>query len=73
MKSGVIIKDVSNFSESYERGLRPGLVITEADKTKIENIQDFENIMSKKGKGDILMVKVISPAKDVRLIAIEIQ
>jgi len=73
VKSGVIIKDVSNFSESYERGLRPGLVITEADKTKIENIQDFENIMSKKGKGDILMVKVISPAKDVRLIAIEIQ
>jgi hypothetical protein len=29
--------------------------------------------MSKKVKGDILMVKVISPAKDVRLIAIEIQ
>jgi serine protease Do len=73
VKNGVIIKDVSNFSESYERGLRPGLVITEADKTKIENIQDFENIMSKKVKGDILMVKVISPAKDVRLIAIEIQ
>ena len=73
VKNGVIIKDVSNFSESYERGLRAGLVITEADKTKIENIQDFDNIMSKKNKGDILMVKVISPAKDVRLIAIEIQ
>jgi serine protease Do len=73
VKNGILIKEVSNFSESYNRGLRPGLVILEADKNVIESVSQFDSIVSKKSKGEILMLKVMTPSKDVRLIAIEIQ
>lgn len=35
ISNGILVKDVKNFSESFERGLRPGMVILEAEKGKI--------------------------------------
>jgi serine protease Do len=73
IESGVIVKDVKNYSEAFNRGLRAGLVIVEADKTKIDNADQLASIVNKKGNGDILVLKVVTPNKDVRLIALEIQ
>lgn len=70
---GVIVKEVKNYSEAFNRGLRAGVVVLEADKTKIENTDLLESIINKKDKGDILVLKVITQNKDIRLIAIEIQ
>jgi serine protease Do len=73
VSNGVYVKDVANFSEAFTRGLRAGYVIIEADKKKIESVSDLESIISKKDKGDILVVKAVTPSKEIRLIAIEIQ
>lgn len=70
---GVVVKDVAHFSEAFNRGLRSGYVIIEADKQKITGISDLENILSKKSKGDVIVLKVVTQQKDIRLIAIEIQ
>jgi len=70
---GVVVKDVAHFSEAFNRGLRPGFVIIEADKQKITGISDLENIIAKKNKGDIIVLKVVTQMKDIRLIAIEVQ
>jgi serine protease Do len=70
---GVLVKEVANYSEAFNRGLRAGFVILEADKSKIENVDDLASIINKKGKGDILVLKAITPNKDIRLIAVEIQ
>lgn len=70
---GVVVKDVAHFSEAFNRGLRSGYVIIEADKQKITGISDLENILNKKSKGDIVVLKVVTQQKDIRLIAIEIQ
>ncbi|MFZ4590335.1 MAG: Do family serine endopeptidase [Ignavibacteria bacterium] len=70
---GVVVKDVAHFSEAFNRGLRSGYVVIEADKQKIMSISDLENIINKKSKGDIVVLKVVTQQKDIRLIAIEIQ
>jgi serine protease Do len=70
--NGVMVKDVAHFSEAFNRGLRAGYVIIEADKQKISNISDLEAVLSKKGTGDIIVLKVVTQMKDIRLIAIEV-
>jgi serine protease Do len=70
---GVVVKDVAHFSEAFNRGLRSGYVIIEADKQKITGISDLESILTKKNKGDIIVLKVVTQQKDIRLIAIEVQ
>jgi serine protease Do len=73
IESGVLVKEVKNYSEAFNRGLRAGVVIIEADKTKIESTDQLTSIINKKSKADILVLKVITPNKDIRLIALEIQ
>jgi serine protease Do len=72
-EKGVYITNIKNFSESYNRGLRQGLIIIEADKKSIENVDDFESIISKKDKGEVVILKVLLPNKEIRIIALEIQ
>ena len=64
--------NVNNYSEAFNRGLRPGMVIVEADKVSIDDIDQLADIVNKKSKGDIIVLKVILQNKDIRLIAIEV-
>lgn len=73
IENGVLVKEVKNYSEAFNRGLRAGFVILEADKTKIESSDQLASVINKKGKGDILVLKAITQNKDIRLIALEIQ
>jgi serine protease Do len=73
IENGVLVKDVTNYSEAFNRGLRAGFVILEADKTKIESADQLASIINKKSKGDIIVLKAVTPNKDIRLIALEIQ
>lgn len=73
INSGILIKEVAHFSEAFNRGLRAGFVIIEADKQKIENIKQLESVISGKNKGDVVVFKVVTQAKDIRLVALEIQ
>ncbi|MBS1492207.1 MAG: Do family serine endopeptidase [Bacteroidetes bacterium] len=73
VNGGAYVTSVKRFSESFDRGLREGLVIIEADKKSISGVDDLDAMISKKSKGDILVLKVKSPEGQVRLVAIEIQ
>ncbi|MFA5011298.1 MAG: Do family serine endopeptidase [Ignavibacteria bacterium] len=70
---GVLVKDVAHFSEAFNRGLRSGYVIVEADKKPVRSISDLEDVLSGKSKGDVVVFKVATQMKDIRLVAIEIQ
>lgn len=70
---GALVTSVKRFSESFDRGLREGLVIVEVDKNKISGVDELESLISKKSKGDILVLKVKTAEGQVRLVAIEIQ
>ncbi|MBS1514354.1 MAG: Do family serine endopeptidase [Bacteroidetes bacterium] len=73
VSGGVYVTSVKRFSESFERGLREGLIIIEADKKSISNVSELESIINGKSKGDILVLKVKTEQGQVRLVAIEIQ
>ncbi len=70
---GVYIQNVVTYSEGFNRGLRAGLVIIEVNKEKVNNVEEFDKIISNKKEGDVVVLKVLTPSKEIRLIAIEIQ
>lgn len=72
ISNGILVKDVKNFSESFERGLRPGMVILEAEKEKLDNVEDFMSVINSKNKGDVIILKVMDSNKNIRIVAVEI-
>jgi serine protease Do len=71
INSGVIITQVKPFSTAEDQKLFSGLIITEADKEKISNVDDFKEIINKK-KGSALLMKVVDKEGNNRFIGIEI-
>jgi serine protease Do len=68
---GVIITQVKPFSKAEDQKLFSGLIITEADKEKIDNVNDFKQIIDKK-KGSALLLKVVDKEGNNRFVGIEI-
>lgn len=73
LEDGVRITDVKMYSEGFDRGLRQGMVIVEADKKEISGVNDLQSVISSKNKGDILVLKVKTADGSTRLIALEVK
>ncbi|MEO8666399.1 MAG: Do family serine endopeptidase [Ignavibacteria bacterium] len=71
--NGVLITGVKRFSEGFDRGLSEGLVIVEADKEKIENVDQLSSIINNKNQGDVVLLKVRNQQGLSRLVAVEIK
>ena len=72
ISSGIFVKSVQNMSEAFERGIRNGMVILEVDRREVDNVEDFASILNSKKSGDVVIMKVMTPDKEVRIIALEI-
>jgi S1-C subfamily serine protease len=73
VKNGVLVTSVDNFSEAFMRGIRENYVITEADKKKISNVDDLAEIVNGKKDGDSILMRIVTPDKQERIVAVEIQ
>lgn len=73
INAGVIVTSVDMYSESFMRGMREGFVIIEANKKKIESVEDLVNAVGEKNKGDSVILKVITPEGQERLVALLVQ
>jgi serine protease Do len=71
LNNGVIISQIKPFSKAEDQKLFAGLIITEADKEKIDNVDDFKKIVNKK-KGSALLLKVVDKEGNNRFVGIEI-
>lgn len=71
LESGVLITDVKPFSKAEDQRLFAGLIITEANKEKVNNVEDFRNIVNEK-KGSALLLKVVDKDGNNRFVGIEI-
>jgi serine protease Do len=71
LSKGVIISQVKPFSKAEDQKLFPGLIITEADKENVDNVDDFKKIVDKK-KGSALLLKVADKEGNNRFVGIEI-
>jgi serine protease Do len=56
--TGVVISDVNEGSPAAEAGLRPGDLITEVNRTAIQNMNDYQQALNKIKSGDNLLLLV---------------
>lgn len=69
--SGILITKVESFSKAEDQRLFSGLVITEADKKKVDDVNTFEKIIDKK-KGSAVLLKVQDKDGNSRFVGLEI-
>lgn len=70
---GVYVTAVDNYSDAFLRGLRKGMVIIEANKKQVNNPDDLADAVKGKGKGDSILLKVMTPDGQERILAVELQ
>jgi serine protease Do len=56
--SGVVISNIKEGSPAAEAGLRPGDLITEVNRTAINNLSDYQRALQKVKKGDNLLLLI---------------
>ena len=71
VNNGVLITKVDNFSKAADQRLSSGLVIVEADKKKVSDVNSFEKIIDSK-KGKAVLLKVQDKEGNTRFVGLEI-
>ncbi|OYX40653.1 MAG: serine protease [Rhodobacterales bacterium 32-67-9] len=72
--SGLVITDIDQMSEAFEKGLRSGDVITEAGQQKVASLADFEaRIAEAKDAGRISLLLLIRRGGDPRFVALSVE
>lgn len=69
--SGVLITDVESFSKAFDQNLGRGIVIVEADRKKVKNVNELKQIFNSK-KGSAVLLKVQDREGNHRFVGIEI-
>ena len=57
---GVLIVDIDSNSNAYDKNIRIGDVITELGNEKINNIDEYNNILKSYNTGDAVMIRIVS-------------
>lgn len=55
---GVLVTEVQRNSQAYRKGIREGDLITSINRQSVESVRDYNKIMDKVGKGDILVIRL---------------
>ncbi len=72
--SGLVITDIDQTSEAFEKGLRAGDVITEAGQQKVASLADFEaRIAEAKEAGRKSLLLLIRRGADPRFVALSVE
>ena len=72
--SGLVITDIDQTSEAFEKGLRAGDVITEAGQQKVASLAEFEDrIAEAKGAGRKSLLLLIRRGGDPRFVALSVE
>ncbi|MEZ5713978.1 MAG: Do family serine endopeptidase [Paracoccaceae bacterium] len=71
---GLVVRDIDEMSEAYEKGLRAGDLITEAGQQKIKTIADLEGrVADAKEAGRKSLLLLVRRAGDPRFVAISLE
>lgn len=73
VSSGVLISGVETYSEAFNRGLREGYVITEANKQKVNNVDELVKIVNEKKSGDTILLNVVTPDGQERIVILMLE
>jgi serine protease Do len=71
IENGVVITEVKQFSKAEDENLQKGLVIVEADRKKIRNVNDLRSAIDNK-KGSAILLRLQDGKGNSRFIGIEV-
>ncbi len=72
--SGLVVSDIDNLSEAYEKGMRAGDVITEAGQQKLSSISDLEaRIEDAREAGRKSILLLVRRAGEPRFVALSLE
>ncbi len=71
VENGILITDVKAFSKAQDQRLSRNIVIVEADKKSVKNVDEFKNLVNSK-KGSALLLKVQDSEGNTRFVGLEI-
>ncbi len=55
---GIVVTDVKRYSEAFNRGIRQGDVIVDADKSPVSSPKELQSAITKRKSGDALMLRI---------------
>jgi serine protease Do len=61
VQNGVLVTDVKQYSEAFNRALEPNDVIVSVNKENISSVHEFDSIMRSRKPGDAVLMRVKSP------------
>ena len=70
--NGILVSDVKQFSEAFNRHLLQNDIILDADRKPVGSVNEFEKIVKSKKPGDALMLRVKGADGGTRFIAVMI-
>ena len=71
--TGLVVRDLNNLSEAYDKGMRAGDVITEAGQQNVTSIEDLETrIEDAKEAGRKSILLLVRRAGDPRFVALSL-
>jgi len=70
--NGVLVTNVTTYSEAFNRGLQEGDVILEADRKEIKSPKDLKSIIEEKKSGDAILLRTKKRDGTSRFIAMQI-
>ena len=71
VENGVVISDVKQFSKAEDENLQKGLLIVEADKKHIHNVNELKSAIDSK-KGSAVLLKIEDGKGNSRFVGIEV-
>ena len=71
VSEGIMIDDVTMYGEAMNQGLGKGLVITEADRQPVKDVNQFKKLIAAK-KGSAILLKVQDGKGNSRFVGLEI-
>jgi serine protease Do len=72
VESGVMVADITNYSEAYNQGIRPNDVIIEAERKPVNTPSDLKRIIESKKPGDALLLRIKRAEGPALYVAVQI-
>jgi serine protease Do len=72
VERGVVVSHVEMFGEAYDRGIKEGDVILEADKKEIRSPKDLRSVLEKHKQGDAVLLRVKNKGGQMAFVAVQL-
>jgi serine protease Do len=72
VQNGVLVTDVKEYSEAFNRLLQPNDVIVSVNKENVSSVREFDSIMRSRKPGDAVLMRVKSPKGNSQFISLMI-